>query len=236
MNRRILSGIKATTIGLTILFISILTLHSCQSKPDKNMREEITDGPSKGEKYPEWFKDAKFGMFIHWGPYSQLAGEWDGRHVEVGKEAEWIMKDLSIPVNKYREMAHKMNPVMFDAHQWVQLAKAAGMKYIVITAKHHDGFAMYKSKITSYNIVDWTQFKRDPLKELSVACTEAGIKFVFTILIVRIGIIPVVMEITGIMIMIGAMSYTITKNLTGTLKKKRNRRFANYLPIMARSD
>ena len=177
MNRRVLSAMKATTVGLTIIFISILTLHSCQTKPEKIMRGEITDGPSKGEKYPEWFKDAKFGMFIHWGPYSQLAGEWNGRQVEVGKEAEWIMKDLSIPVNKYRELAHKMNPVSFDAHEWVLLAKAAGMKYIVITAKHHDGFAMYKSKVSSYNIVDWTQFKRDPLKELSVACAEEGIKF-----------------------------------------------------------
>ena len=87
------------------------------------------------------------------------------------------MKDLSIPVDKYRELAHNMNPVRFDAREWVQMAKAAGMKYIVITAKHHDGFAMYKSAVTSYNIVDWTPFKRDPLKELSLACAEEGIKF-----------------------------------------------------------
>jgi|WetSurMetagenome_2_1015567.scaffolds.fasta_scaffold66441_1 alpha-L-fucosidase len=177
MNRKILFRIKAFTAGLTIICITIITFQSCQTKPEKSIGNKIADELLIREQYPEWFRDAKYGMFIHWGPYSQLAGEWNGRHVEVGKEAEWIMKDLSIPVHNYRALAHKMNPVRFDAHEWVHLAKAAGMKYIVITAKHHDGFAMYKSKVTSYNIVDWTQFKRDPLKELSVACAEEGIKF-----------------------------------------------------------
>ena len=87
------------------------------------------------EQSLDWFRDAKFGMFIHWGPYSQLAGEWNGQQVPVGENAEWIMKKLKIPVSEYRELAHKMNPVLFDAHKWVYLAKAAGMKYIVITAK-----------------------------------------------------------------------------------------------------
>ena len=168
---------KLFVVGLTIIFIPGLCFLSCQSKPDKVMGKNIVNESSDRKQYLNWFKEAKFGMFIHWGPYSQLAGEWNGRHVEVGKEAEWIMKDLSIPVNDYRELAHKMNPVRFDAHEWVRLAKAAGMKYIVITAKHHDGFAMYKSKVSSYNIVDWTPFKRDPLKELSLACAEEGIKF-----------------------------------------------------------
>ena len=143
----------------------------------KTREMNVANKPPDSNGYINWFKEAKFGMFIHWGPYSWLAGEWNGRHVEVGKEAEWIMKDLSIPDDKYRELAHKMNPVRFDAHEWVRLAKAAGMKYIVITAKHHDGFAMYKSAVTSYNIVDWTPFKRDPLKELSEACAEEGIRF-----------------------------------------------------------
>ena len=129
------------------------------------------------EQYLEWFRESKFGMFIHWGPYSQLAGEWNGRQVSVGKEAEWIMKELTIPVNNYRELAGKMNPARFDAHEWVRLAKSAGMKYIVVTAKHHDGFAMYQSKASSYNIFDRTPFKRDPLKELSLACAEEKIKF-----------------------------------------------------------
>ena len=132
---------------------------------------------STGEERIRWFRHDKFGMFIHWGPYSLLAGEWRGHRVPVGTEAEWIMQRFNIPVKEYRDMAHGMNPVHFNAGDWVALAKAAGMKYLVITAKHHDGFAMYHSRVTRYNIVDWTPFKRDPLKELSEACAKAGIRF-----------------------------------------------------------
>jgi len=124
-----------------------------------------------------WFRHDKFGMFIHWGPYSLLAGEWKGQRVPVGSEAEWVMERFNIPVQEYREMARQMNPVKFSADQWVGLAKSAGMKYLVITAKHHDGFAMYHSRVSKYNIVDWTPFKRDPLQELSQACQRAGIRF-----------------------------------------------------------
>jgi alpha-L-fucosidase len=95
----------------------------------------------------------------------------------VGTEAEWIMQRFNIPVAEYREMAHQMNPVNFDAEKWVQLAKTTGMKYLVVTAKHHDGFAMYRSQVSTYNIVDWTPFKRDPLKELAEACSREGIRF-----------------------------------------------------------
>jgi alpha-L-fucosidase len=87
------------------------------------------------------------------------------------------MERFNIPVKEYREMARGMNPVNFNAERWVSLAKAAGMKYLVITAKHHDGFAMYHSRVSEYNIVDWTSFKRDPLKELSDACRKEGIRF-----------------------------------------------------------
>jgi alpha-L-fucosidase len=125
----------------------------------------------------QWFEQDKLGMFIHWGPYSYLAGEWKGQRIPVGTEAEWIMQRFNIPVAEYREMAHRMDPVNFDAEKWVQLAKSTGMKYLVITAKHHDGFAMYHSQISKYNIVDWTPFKRDPLKELAAACNRAGIRF-----------------------------------------------------------
>jgi alpha-L-fucosidase len=124
-----------------------------------------------------WFLEARFGMFIHWGPYSELAGEWKGQRVEVGRNAEWIMKFLKIPAAEYREMARQFHPVKFDAEAWVRLAQATGMRYLVVTAKHHDGFAMYHSKVSPYNIVDWTPFQRDPLKELSEACARAGIRF-----------------------------------------------------------
>ena len=125
----------------------------------------------------QWFQRDKFGMFIHWGPYSYLAGEWRGHRIPVGTEAEWIMQRFNIPVREYREMAHDLNPVHFNAEEWVGLAKSTGMKYLVITAKHHDGFAMYHSQVSKYNIVDWTPFKRDPLKALSEACRNAGIRF-----------------------------------------------------------
>ena len=134
-------------------------------------------GPGERMEHMAWFRHDKFGMFIHWGPYSLLAGEWKGQQVPVGSEAEWIMQRFNIPVKEYREMARGMNPVNFNAEQWVGLAKRTGMKYLVITAKHHDGFAMYHSHVSEYNIVDWTPFKRDPLKELSDACRKAGIRF-----------------------------------------------------------
>src|SRR5665647_3321082 len=125
----------------------------------------------------KWWKEAKFGMFIHWGLYAQLAGEWRG--VRTSQIGEWIMKHLDIPVAEYEKIASAFNPVEFDAEAWVKLAKDAGMKYIVITAKHHDGFAMYHSSCSPYNIVDATPFRRDPMKELEHACKKAGIRLCF---------------------------------------------------------
>jgi alpha-L-fucosidase len=148
---------------------------SCKFKSDEKVMATVTG--TESEQHMEWFKEAKFGLFIHWGPYSLIEGEWNGQKVQVGRNAEWAMKFLKIPVKEYREIAKGMNPVKFDAREWVRLAKETGMKYLVITAKHHDGFAMYKSDVMPYNIVDWTPFKRDPLKELAEACAEEGIVF-----------------------------------------------------------
>ncbi len=134
---------------------------------------------SQKEDRMEWFKEAKFGMFIHWGPYSKLAGEWQGKQVPVGENSEWIMQKMQIPVEEYRKMASTFNPVEFDAEEWVSLAKQTGMKYIVITSKHHDGFAMYDSKVSNYNIVDHTPYNKDPMKALAEACEKEGIKLGF---------------------------------------------------------
>lgn len=123
----------------------------------------------------KWFTDARLGMFIHWGLYSVPAGQWPGR--ESKERAEWIMLQENIPSADYEDLATVFNPVKFDAKAWVAVAQAAGMKYIVVTAKHHDGFAMYNSKVSPYNIVAATPFKRDPLKELAAACHDAGIVF-----------------------------------------------------------
>jgi alpha-L-fucosidase len=124
-----------------------------------------------------WWRDAKFGLFIHWGLYSIPAGEWRGQKIPgIG---EWIMHRAQIPVAEYEPLAKQFNPVKFDAAEWVALAKRAGQKYMVITSKHHDGFCMYKSALTHYNIVDATPFGRDPLKELAVECQKQGLKLGF---------------------------------------------------------
>lgn len=122
-----------------------------------------------------WFREAKFGLFIHWGLYAAPAGEWQGRAVPgIG---EWIMNRAKIPVREYEKIAQGFDPEKFDAEAWVQLAVDAGMKYVVFTAKHHDGFAMYGSAVSPYNIVAATPFKRDPIKELAAACARHGMPF-----------------------------------------------------------
>lgn len=124
-----------------------------------------------------WFRAAKFGMFIHWGLYAIPAGTWHGQQIPgIG---EWIMYRARIPVAKYEQLARQFNPVKFDAAEWVSLARRAGQKYLIITAKHHDGFCMFKTALTSYNIVDASPFGRDPMKELAAECQKQGIRFGF---------------------------------------------------------
>jgi alpha-L-fucosidase len=123
----------------------------------------------------QWWKDAKFGMFIHWGIYSVPSGKWG----ETTTYGEWIMHSAKIPRAEYGALAEKFNPIKFNADEWVKLAKDAGQKYIVITSKHHDGFAMFGSKASKYNIVDATPFKRDILKELAEACRKQDMKLGF---------------------------------------------------------
>ena len=113
------------------------------------------------------FQDAKFGMFIHWGIYSLMA------------DGEWVMYTRKIPYAQYTKLAQNFNPIHFDADAWVQLAKQAGMKYITITSRHHDGFSMFDTKASNYNIVQATPYKRDPLKELAAACKKHGLKLNF---------------------------------------------------------
>ena len=125
----------------------------------------------------DWWREAKFGMFIHWGLYAIPAGEWKGEQIpDIG---EWIMCFARIPVADYEPLAKQFNPTKFDAAEWVSLAKHAGQKYIVITSKHHDGFCIFDSKLTDYDIVDATPFGRDPLKELAAECQRQGIKLGF---------------------------------------------------------
>ena len=124
-----------------------------------------------------WWREARFGMFIHWGLYAVPAGEWKGEKVpDIG---EWIMERAKIPVSEYEPLAKQFNPIKFDAEQWVQIAKNAGMKYIVITSKHHDGFCLWDSKYTDYDVIDATPFKRDILAELAAECRKHRIKLCF---------------------------------------------------------
>jgi alpha-L-fucosidase len=147
----------------------------------KKSYRELMAGRGQGtdinEKSLEWWREARFGLFIHWGLYALPAGVWKGEEVEgIG---EWIMHRARIPIREYEPLAKEFNPVDFDAVEWVALAKRAGMKYLVITAKHHDGFALFHSPSDPYNIVDGTPFGRDPMKELAEACADAGIKLGF---------------------------------------------------------
>ena len=136
-----------------------------------------TETPEQKNARMEWFREARFGMFIHWGLYSILAGRWDGK--EIPGIGEWIMNSASIPVAQYQALAARFNPMEFSAAGIVGLAKSAGMKYIVITSKHHDGFAMFDSKANPFNIVQGTPFQRDPLKELAAECRQQGVKLGF---------------------------------------------------------
>jgi alpha-L-fucosidase len=136
-----------------------------------------TETPEQKNERMKWFREARFGMFIHWGLYAIPAGRWEGK--EIPGIGEWIMNSASIPVAQYKAQASQFNPTQFSAEAIVSLAKNAGMKYIVITSKHHDGFAMFNSKANPFNIVDATPFKRDPLRELAAECRRQEIKFGF---------------------------------------------------------
>ncbi len=153
--------------------ISLLLLMNCSQTP----KNYLNESQSVKEERMAWWEEAKFGMFIHWGLYAVPAGEYKGEKVEgIG---EWIMNTLLIPINEYEQFATQFNPTQFDADEWVSIAKAAGMKYIVITSKHHDGFCLWDTKQTDYNIMDATPFKRDILKELAEACEKEDIKLCF---------------------------------------------------------
>ena len=148
-----------------------------QKAIDEAVNTWYTASMKTHEKRIQWWRDAKFGMFIHWGVYSLPAGEWKGK--KVSGYAEHLMRKEKITRNDYLDVAHQFNPILFDADKWILDAKKAGMNYFIITAKHHDGFAMYDSKISDFNIIDQTPFKRDPMAELAAAAKRHGMKFGF---------------------------------------------------------
>ena len=166
-----------TTLRLVLILLATAFAVRAQTAGDPRPpgQAEVKPLDAAQQQRLAWFTQARLGMFIHWGLYAVPAGQWPGR--ENKGRAEWIMIQEDIPSAEYEKLAPQFNPVKFDAKAWVAVAKAAGMKYLVITAKHHDGFSMYDSKVSAYNIVTATPFKRDPLKELAAACKEAGLVF-----------------------------------------------------------
>lgn len=173
--------VTATNIALKILKVregakmSDVKISSCGLYASPNIGKDFThETKEQKDARMAWWRDSRFGMFIHWGLYSIPAGTWNGK-VYPGA-SEWLMYSAQVQTKDWEPLQAQFNPKDFDAKKIVGAAKAAGMKYIVITSKHHEGFAMYPSKEGTWNI-GHTQFKRDPLKELSDECKRQGIKF-----------------------------------------------------------
>lgn len=138
------------------------------------LTDRPTGTPAPNRHFMQWWREARFGMMIHWGLYSLPAGEWKGRRMDyIG---EWVMSRFRIPIAEYALLARSFQPAAFDAERWAALAARAGMKYLIVTAKHHDGFAMYASACDPYNVVEATPFGRDPLSELVAACRRHGVR------------------------------------------------------------
>ena len=138
-------------------------------------QEAVRESAVQRDARMAWWRDARFGMFIHWGAYAVAAGTHKGERIPgIG---EWIMSHAHVPTPEYEEYVHRFNPTRFDADEWARIAKDAGMKYIIITSKHHDGFAIFDSKVSRYDIVDATPYKRDALKALAQAAHRAGLRF-----------------------------------------------------------
>lgn len=164
---------------LLIAWMIIFFAHPSEAQMNEMWGNQSVKNTLLGSNQEQLFKDGNYAMFIHWGLYSKIANRWkDKTYYGIG---EWIMSNFmaGIPLEEYMATAKTFNPVNFNAKVIAQLAKDAGMKYIIITAKHHDGFAMYHSKTNPFNIVDATPFQRDPMKELSQACKELGLGFGF---------------------------------------------------------
>jgi alpha-L-fucosidase len=150
---------------ITFIVVFIHTLSMVQAQTDNR------------DARMAWWREARFGMFIHWGVYAVPAGTYKGQKID--RIGEWIMNRGKIPVAGYQAFAKEFNPVNYNADEWVRMAKDAGMKYIVITAKHHDGFALFDSKASNWDIADATPYKKDLLKPLAEACRRHGIKLGF---------------------------------------------------------
>jgi alpha-L-fucosidase len=161
---------------LIVISLLIISTIACKTKTTPQV-QYLKESREKYEARMKWWHDARFGMFIHWGVYSVPAGKYNGKDIDgIG---EWIMNSAKIPVPEYEKFAKEFNPVKFDAAEWVRIAKDAGMKYIVITSKHHDGFSMWDSRVSDYTVARFSPYGKDVLKMLSDECAKQGITLCF---------------------------------------------------------
>ncbi|HEU0179884.1 MAG TPA: alpha-L-fucosidase [Blastocatellia bacterium] len=159
----------ATWSRVRALFVCLIITAACLPAvaPENSIAQSQYQPTSENMEARRWFQDAKFGLFVHWGVYSVLG------------DGEWVMNNRKMPISEYEKLPERFNPTEFDPAEWVAMAKAAGMKYITITSKHHDGFAMFDSKISDWDVVDRTPYKKDVLKMLADECHKQGIKLFF---------------------------------------------------------
>ncbi len=160
-------------VGRVGVLAGVLVMGLCSTAVSQQVIGRPDETPAQRDARMKWWREARFGMFIHWGVYSVPGGIYKGQ--EIPSIGEWIMHNAKIPVAEYKAFAKQFNPVRYDPDAWVRLAKEAGMKYIVITSKHHDGFALFDSKVTDWDVVDATPYGKDLLKPLAEACAKHGL-------------------------------------------------------------
>ena len=165
-------GLRALAAATSVAGLLFVLLAACANAQAPLPKTTVPQTAAE-QKRTAWFRDAHFGLFIHWGLYSVPAGEWQGGT----NYGEWMMMSTRMPASEYAQFAHEFNPTHFDPTAWVLAAKNAGMRYVVLTAKHHEGFALWDSKANPFNVVRATPFHRDVVKELGAACRKARLKF-----------------------------------------------------------
>ncbi|HEU4389349.1 MAG TPA: alpha-L-fucosidase, partial [Blastocatellia bacterium] len=169
--------LRCSTSLVVLLILTVAPgVQSNAGRPGAEIKGNAETRTARNQRM-KWWRGARFGMFIHWGLYAVPAGEYNGqRSTKIG---EWIMEWANIPRAEYEKFAPQFNPVKFNAAEWVRIAKDAGMKYIVITSKHHDGFSMFDSHVSGYDIVDSTPYHQDPMRALADETRKQGLKFCF---------------------------------------------------------
>ena len=171
--------LAAAVIGIVFLSNASAMGVSMKDKSEPVTRTFGNETQEQKDARMQWWREARFGMFIHWGLYSVLEGEWKDVELQAPKLAEWIMHGAQIPLEEYELLCEEFNPVKFDADAWVRMARDAGMKYLVITTKHHEGFCLWPSEVGEYNVAERTPFKRDILGELAAACKKYDVRLCF---------------------------------------------------------